>query len=307
MSEQKITPILVTGAHRSGSTWAGNMISAPPDIAYVNEPFNILYKPGSCRPHFQYWYSYVCEENESFHAQYIKDCLEYKPRQFKKALKHGSISDIPRITKFQLECLKAKLMNKRPLVKDPLAVFSSEWLANRFNMDVVILIRHPAAFVGSLKVANWPFSFSHLLNQPLLIEQQLSSYENEIKEFSENEYDLIDQAILLWNLVYSVVLKFQTTYKGEWIFVKHEDLSRDPLNEFRSIFQKLDIPFSEQAESRITKYSYADSNTEDRSTRDSKSNIWKWTTRLTEDEISRVREKTHDISKHFYRDEDWVG
>ncbi len=306
MSDLKNNPILVTGAHRSGSTWAGNMISAPPNIAYVNEPFNILYKPGSCRPHFQYWYTYVNEENESSHYKYIKNCIEYKPHQFRKALKHGSLSDLPRLTKFQIECLKARLLNKRPLVKDPLAVFSSEWLAERFDMDVVILIRHPAAFVGSLKVADWPFQFSNILNQTLLIEKHFSMYEAEIKDFVENDHDLIDQAILLWNLVYSMVLKFQKKYRDDWIFIKHEDLSRDPLKEFKKIYNKLDIPFSEQAENGIKKYSYADSKNENRSTRDSKSNIWKWRTRLTEYEISRVREKTHQVAKNFYQEENWV-
>ncbi len=130
MNENNVKPILVTGAHRSGSTWAGNMISSPPDIAYVNEPFNILYKPGSCRPHFTHWYTYVCDENESLHFKYIEDCLSYKPRMFNKVLKHGSLRDLPRISKFQIECYKARLLGKRPLMKDPLAVLSSEWLAN---------------------------------------------------------------------------------------------------------------------------------------------------------------------------------
>ena len=305
MSEKK-NPILVTGAHRSGSTWAGVMISAPRNISYVNEPFNILYKPGSCRPHFQYWYTYVCDKNEGPHVKYIEDCIQYKPRQIKKYLKYGSINNLPRVGKFQYECYKARLMGKRPLVKDPLAIFSTGWLADRFDMDVVLLIRHPAAFVGSLKVANWPFQFSHLLDQPLLMEELLTPYEKEIVDFAENEHDLIDQAILLWNLIYWVVIKFQKDHDGDWIFVKHEDLSRDPLKEYRKIYKKLEIPFSDLAQSRISKYSYTDVSEGTRMVRDSKNNIWKWTTRLTVDEITRVREKTHEISRHFYEEKDWA-
>jgi len=307
MAEKKENPILVTGAHRSGSTWAGVMISAPRDVAYVNEPFNILYKPGSCRPHFQYWYTYVCESNESSHIRYIEDCISYRPHQLKKALKYGSIGDLPRIVKFQSECYRARLLNKRPLVKDPLAIFSTEWLANRFDMDVVMLIRHPAAFVGSLKVADWPFQFSNILDQPLLMQDLLSPYEAEIIDFAENDHDLIDQAILLWNLIYSVVLRLQKKYLSDWIFIKHEDLSSNPLDRFKEIYSKLGIPFAEQAEYRITKYSYTDSNTGGSMTRDSKSNIWKWMTRLTEDEILRIKEKTEEVSRHFYEEKDWVN
>ena len=34
-------PILVTGSHRSGSTWTGRIISAAPHVGYIHEPFNI--------------------------------------------------------------------------------------------------------------------------------------------------------------------------------------------------------------------------------------------------------------------------
>jgi hypothetical protein len=304
MSKLKDNPILVTGAHRSGSTWAGVMISAPNHISYVNEPFNILYTPGSCRPHFKNWYTYVCQENEAPHVKYIEDCISYKPHQFGKTIKHGSIGDIPRVLKFQIDCYKARLTSKRPLVKDPLAVFSSEWLADRFNMDVVVLIRHPAAFVGSLKVADWPFQFDHLTNQPLLIERLLSAYEDEIQDFAENEHDLVDQAILLWNLVYSTVQMYQEKYGDKWIFIRHEDLSRSPLEEYRKIFKQLGIPFTEKADFMIKKYSY-DAEDQSRLSRDSKTNIWKWKSRLTEDEIARIKARTHHIAKDFYQESDW--
>lgn len=32
------------------------------------------------------------------------------------------------------------------LCKDPIAVFSAPWLADTFDMDVVVTIRHPAAW-----------------------------------------------------------------------------------------------------------------------------------------------------------------
>ena len=40
MSSRRARPILVTGSHRSGSTWVGKMIASHPRVAYVEEPFN---------------------------------------------------------------------------------------------------------------------------------------------------------------------------------------------------------------------------------------------------------------------------
>jgi len=34
-------PILVTGSHRSGTTWAGRSLVLAPNTAYIHEPFNI--------------------------------------------------------------------------------------------------------------------------------------------------------------------------------------------------------------------------------------------------------------------------
>src|SRR5699024_152780 len=37
------------------------------------------------------------------------------------------------------------------LLKDPEAAFASQFLHQQYNMDVVILVRHPLSFAGSLK------------------------------------------------------------------------------------------------------------------------------------------------------------
>src|SRR5882672_1880226 len=57
-------PILVTGAHRSGSTWVGRMIARSPTIRYIHEPFNPdAFKPGICAARFEREFTYVCAEN----------------------------------------------------------------------------------------------------------------------------------------------------------------------------------------------------------------------------------------------------
>ncbi len=46
---------------------------------------------------------------------------------------------------------KYRMYNIRPLIKDPIGLFSYKWLVSKFDMDVLVLIKHPAAFVSSLK------------------------------------------------------------------------------------------------------------------------------------------------------------
>jgi LPS sulfotransferase NodH len=49
-------PILVTGTHRSGTTWVGKMLAADSSTAYISEPLNVLHRPGVYRAKVKHWY-----------------------------------------------------------------------------------------------------------------------------------------------------------------------------------------------------------------------------------------------------------
>ena len=196
----------------------------------------------------------------------------------------------------------SRVLHKRPLVKDPIAIFSAEWLASAFNMDVVVLIRHPAAFAGSLKKAKWTHPFRDFSEQPLLMTQHLSNYKEEINRYARNETDVINQAILLWNLIHYMIIKYQKNH-NDWIFVRHEDLSEDPKIAFKNIYDKLNIAYSSDIERKLLKFSFSED--AEGLKRDSKSNILSWKDRLTEDEIKRIKNGTSELANTFYPDEYW--
>ncbi len=62
-----------------------------------------------------------------------------------------------------------------PLVKDPIALFSAEWLAATFDMRVLVMIRHPAAFAASIRRRGWRHRFADFLEQPLLMRDLLGA------------------------------------------------------------------------------------------------------------------------------------
>ena len=59
------------------------------------------------------------------------------------------------------------------LLKDPIALFSTPWLVDRFNVHAVVMIRHPAAYVSSVSRLGWRFDFGYLLGQDLLMRDLL--------------------------------------------------------------------------------------------------------------------------------------
>ncbi len=310
-------PILVTGSHRSGSTWVGKMIALSPAVGYIKEPFNLEHRPGICSAKFDYWFTYITQENESDFYKNIDKTLNFSynfPEEIKAV---NSLKDTLRLIRDYSNFYKYRISHARPLLKDPIAVFSAEWLAEKFDIDVVVLIRHPAAFVSSFKKKNWSFDFSHLLKQPLLMEKHLYSFETEIKESITKKYDAIDQASLLWKLIYHVVAKYRDRHK-DWIFSKHEDISLNPLAGFQMIFNHLNLNLSNKIKKAIEEYSSSQNPSEimknestfwllsNRDLKcDSKANILNWHNRLTQEEICRIRMKTEEVADKFYLDRDW--
>ena len=318
-------PILVTGSHRSGSTWTGRMISHASALSYIHEPFNLEHRPGMCKAKFNYHFPYICNENEQLYEKDLEDCLSFRYHLLEELKISKSYKEYFRAIRDYIRFSKSRILKKRPLVKDPIAIFSAEWLAKRFKMDVVVILRHPAAFVGSLKKAKWSHPFDHFLQQPLLMKHHLYEYRSEIEEFSKTEKDIVDQGILLWNLIHHMILNYQNN-NPNWIILKHENLSKSPLGEFKNIYNRLDLDFSSEIEKKIKAFSFPDysdkfkrnssskieiwqqrltGNYSGKRRRNSKSNIKSWQKRLTKHEINKIKAKTHIIASRFYTEEDW--
>jgi hypothetical protein len=307
MNTSNKKPILITGSHRSGSTWVGNMVALSSSVGYIHEPFNLHHGPGICKAKFEYWFQYICDKNESLYSDDLEDCLHFKYHLAEELNAVRSIKCSLRLLRDYFHFTKCRILMKRPLIKDPIAVFSAEWLAKRFNMDVVVLIRHPAAFAGSLKKAKWTHPFDHFIKQPLLMQHHLDKYRSEIDEYLKTDKDIVDQAILLWNLIHYMICKYREDHPN-WIFITHETLSENPIEEFGNLYNRLGLNFSSDIQQKIKSFSFAHPRKEKSNSlkRDSKSNIWRWKTRLAVDEIIKIKENTHEIASKFYTEEDWI-
>lgn len=306
----RVKPILLTGAHRSGTTWAGRMFALAPEAAYIHEPLNLNHDPGLFTAQTHYWFTYICKENEADFLPAFQNTLKLQYDLVHRLRVKKSLRGIRSALTEHFSFARYRHEHRVPLLKDPIALFSSEWLASTFDMNVVILIRHPAAIAGSLRAKNWQHPFSHFLSQPLLIRDHLTSFHDEISQYAVHPPDLLDQAALLWKIIYSVVLKFQKDYPN-WIFIRHEDLARDPLAQFRNLYDRLGLTFTEHVEKEIASFSTLNgSNTGNDSSlrglkRDSLSTISNWKSQLTETEIARIKDRVQNVSNHFYGNEEW--
>lgn len=303
-------PILVTGAHRSGSTWVGKMLAAGPRVAYISEPLNVLHRPGVLRTPVRHWYTYICAENEAGYLTGLRETLNYRYQTWAELRSLRSGKDLLRMARDWSAFKGGRLFGRRPLLKDPFAVFSAAWFAERLGCAVVITVRHPAAFASSLLRLSWPFDFADLLAQPLLVRDWLEPFVPEIEAIRSRPEDLIGQSSLLWRIIYQVVVQLKERFPHFQI-VRHEDLSRDPQAGFRELYGSLGLEFTPEIQQVVARSSSGENPAEISVRRahsvrlDSQASLGNWRRRLSEAEVERVRALTAGVADRFYSAEDW--
>lgn len=301
-------PILVTGAHRTGTTWVGKMLAAGGETAYISEPLNRLHRPGVMHFPVKHWYTYICADNENEYLPAFHQTLALRYHTWLELKSLRSRKDLLRMGRDWGIFTRGRILKQRPLLKDPFAVFSVPWFIQRLGCQVIVTVRHPAAFTSSLKRLRWSFDFKDLLEQPLLMRDWLEPFREEI--INSDREDIVAQGALLWRIIYQVV----ETYAGQnpaIRVVRHEDLARDPRAGFQSLYRFLNLKFSTSAEKTVLQSSATDNPKETSRSNiytvrlDSRASLDNWKRRLTSEEIQRVRRLTSELAQNLYPVETW--
>jgi hypothetical protein len=306
-------PILVTGAPRSGTTWAGNLIGLDAGSGDIYEPFNPRCPKGRCRAEFKHIFTYITCENETPYLEPLADTLSWKySLQAELRSWQGPRSAAGMLRDLAYFSAKRR-HHARAVVKDPGALFAAAWLADRFGARVLVIIRHPAAFVASLRAAGWGnVPFGHIAGQPGLLAERLEPFADAIRAAAKTRPDPIEGGTLLWKILNHHVAQLREEHP-DWIFVRHEDLSRDPLVRFRDIYGQLGLHFTPEVLKAIRNYSenggllakLSPFSHKRKTVRNSTENILSFRKRLSKDELDRIRRSAAPVSDIFYGDEFW--
>ena len=285
------------------------MLCASREAGYVHEPFNPNRSPGWFPEPLPYWFMYLTEENAGPYERSVEDLLAFRyplralsrVRSARQLAQQGP--EIARSVAYRVQ-------RRRTLLKDPMALFSAEWLARRFGTEVVVMIRHPAAFVSSIKKLNWGFDYErNWLAQDLLTRDLLRPWAETFRGY-QGEVDLVGEGIVMWNAMYDVVRGYRERHP-DWHFVKYDDLADDPLSGFGDLYARLGLTWDGRARGEVEK-STRESNVKEvpawrrrAINRDSRAAKRTWTHRLTPEEVQRVREGVTGVAASFYDDEEW--
>src|SRR6476659_9768682 len=147
-------PILITGMARSGGSWVSRMIAGGGDVVHINEPFNRRHPPGLTpgilRVPPPRAYQYVGPHNEAEYVAGFRDMLRLRYNLVAELRTNRGIYDLAKMAKYATAFSHGRVRGMPPLIDDPYMVFAAEWMAERLDCQVVMLVRHPAGIVSSL-------------------------------------------------------------------------------------------------------------------------------------------------------------
>jgi hypothetical protein len=246
-------PLLVTGMHRSGTSWLGAMLAAGGDFINIGEPLNASNRQTIFPQRVPLWYLHITADNEADFLPYYEDAVAFRahPILDVKRMRLGSPRDPIRIARHWGSYALGRLQRRRLLIKDPFAVFSIDWFVRRLACQVVVTVRHPVAVVSSLKRLRFSFDFDNLLRQPSLMDGRLRHFRSAVETSLSSHDDIIGQGSLLWRIIYESIREFDQETSRAVKVVRHEDLSLNPLLHSVGLYNWLGLSVTEKAKRAI--------------------------------------------------------
>lgn len=297
--------VLVTGTHRSGTTWTGKMIALSDEIRYIDEAFT---------PTRNYWQSPIdtwfldadsLSQKEQQRIEVFLNKIAYnRAYNFVNDIiytKRHNVVEAAKNTRKHLQNFWQ--VGNRPLYKDPIGLMSAQWVAERLNAKVIVKLRHPAAFIASTLALGWGFDAKDLLRQSALVDNYLSPFKEELYRNVNEETSLFEQNLLAFKVLNHRIVQYYKEH-SDWYFVRHEDLVAFPLEEFEKIYNYLEIPFETEVRKRLedgVSKQVSKSPVTEKSTTNTKS----WKSHLDSDIIDRIKEETAPYWQPFYSEDDW--
>jgi hypothetical protein len=171
-----------------------------------------------------------------------------------------------------------------------------------------VLIRHPAAVVGSVLRLNWAQNPKEwFLGQRELVRRfQLGEFLSD----PAAEGSLLERASVTWACLYRVLGEFLHENPG-MVPLRHEDLSDQPVESIKGIYQQFGLHFDGQVARKIREYT-ANENPVDPTgnaahvlKRDSRANASRWKKFLTPAQVEQVYKLTSSVAAKWYDGSDW--
>ena len=300
-------PIVVTGSHRSGSSWVGRLLTLDRQAHYIHEPLNPGVLPSWFGAPAEHTWEYLPAGDPRWSRIDGIVSLRFPARAAfaDSRRRHGTVETSKRIIRTAQRAAVARRRGARALLKDPFMLFNSDEFIRRYDGRVVYTVRNPAAFVSSLLRLDWRFDFKNWAEQPLLLEEHLAPWAEEIKDAAAHPPPMFEHACLAWRVIHGyMAMNYSASSHGKAL-VRHDQLSKHVGEELPRLYSALGLTYSAEVEAGIralTTGGTADVTRREVNLlqRDSVTTADAWRQRLSDQQIADAFRLTQPEARHFY-------
>lgn len=265
-------PVLMLSYPRSGSSWAGKLLAMSPGFVYLREPVTqpFLKAFGGERPLFDVLNS---GSNLRTYQKLADEAFSGAP------VLHPGVIDKKRDFLPLYKNIRQKLLIKEV---NPLA---AQFYCDRFNLQLLILLRHPAAIALSYYERGWLEKHVDLLDS----------------ESNDSVWGKFGQ---LYGSYMKSAVDVATQYEDAEI-IKYEDLVEDPHANYKKVLIKCNVPEPDNFDKIINEYCFSsdDLNSSYKTQRNSKATSEKWKSKLSNNNLKSLREGFNKSGLMYYRDD----
>lgn len=283
LSGKSDPPIYLVGVARSGTTWIGSILSTAMGVKYFVEPFNPIKMP-EARPYFNR-YLRGGDRDEDF-ARY---CGKAFAGNLNQPHVNQALGGIYR---------KLPWWPARVLVKDVHCFLSLEWIHHNITPNIVIVLRHPCGVADS-RFRLWgehQLSWNEkIMAQPGVMNDYLQPFESTIDK-AQGFWQRIG---MFWGAFYYIMLEQQRRHP-EWIVIQHEELCRDPIGQYRQLFEQLNIKWTAKTDYFLKASTTRNSKKAFIPKRISEKEPDKWKNNLNPQQIEQIMEFVRPFNIPYY-------
>lgn len=286
--------ILVAGIARSGSSWVIDALRATPGTKCWYEPDNIDADPMGKKPVGSSGfgpYPMISPGDDGGVHKNLWDVI-YKGRV--PVARRGNLlmplakplMKLPKPILHPLFRVGTAIFAAMPGGSDRVAVksvftaFCLDWLAQQYDLKVVVLQRNPLSIVASWRDLKIPLF--DLSTRPRLIKEYGDRYIGDPPKEEDSELTKI-----AWQIgLVTMAMGDSLDRHPEWLLVDHEDLCVEPVAKFKILCERLSIPWSEGVEHFLDSSNRPGEGFEP--IRVTSEQIDKWRKRLTAEEVEEI-------------------
>ncbi len=227
--------ILVTGLHRSGTTWLGKAMAQHEDCTVLHEPLNFGFGVNSVPG----WYPAAESLTERAQISRLVDDIVSGRARYKTTRRESDsplkallrkISGGPDNLAYR-RAIKRKARNL--VLKDPFCMRLALLLAREHGFRGIILMRHPAAWLTSLKRMGWDIPADVFPDLPMQ------------SPASRTKIGFAHDVGLFWRKMYEYATIEEKSSEGNLKIFRHEDLCVEPVQTGVRVFSHVGLTMTD--------------------------------------------------------------